>query len=81
MAALDDVFGISVKPVLSYTERAEVDGLFREALTSDRLLQTGEDSASTEARKRQRVRGGGMRAQNDHGRNLPIRSATTRRKD
>ena len=35
MASLDDVFGISVKPVLSYTERAEVDGLFRDALASD----------------------------------------------
>jgi hypothetical protein len=38
MACLEDVFGVSLKPVLSYTERDQVDGLFRRALQGDRHI-------------------------------------------
>jgi hypothetical protein len=36
MALLEDVFGVSAKPVLSYVERPEVDERFLEALVSDK---------------------------------------------
>jgi hypothetical protein len=38
MAILDDVFGISARPILSYTEREQVDGNFVRALSSDRHI-------------------------------------------
>jgi hypothetical protein len=38
MAKLEEVFGVSAKPVLSYVERAEVDSRFRDALTSDKQI-------------------------------------------
>lgn len=37
-AVLEEVFGISSKPVLSYVERAKVDGRFRDSLVSDRHI-------------------------------------------
>jgi hypothetical protein len=36
MALLEDVFGVSAKPVLSYVERTDVDTRFLEALVSDK---------------------------------------------
>jgi hypothetical protein len=36
MALLEDVFGVSAKPVLSYVERTDVDNRFLEALVSDK---------------------------------------------
>lgn len=38
MVTLEDVFGVSRKPVLSYIERQEVDGLFENALKSDKQI-------------------------------------------
>jgi hypothetical protein len=38
MAKLEEVFGVSAKPIRSYVERAEVDTRFREALTSDKQI-------------------------------------------
>ncbi len=38
MAKLNEVFGVSSTPVLSYIERAEVDNRFREALESDKQI-------------------------------------------
>jgi hypothetical protein len=38
IARLEDVFGVSAKPVRSYVERAEVDTRFREALASDKQV-------------------------------------------
>ena len=38
MARLDDVFGVTSKPVLSYVERKYVDTSFREALTSHKQI-------------------------------------------
>ena len=35
---VEDVFGVSAKPVRSYVERAEVDTRFREALASDKQV-------------------------------------------
>lgn len=35
MAKLEEVFGISTKPVQSYTEREQVDGKFRRSLLGD----------------------------------------------
>lgn len=35
MAKLSEVFGIRIEPVLSYVERAAVDGTFKEAIASD----------------------------------------------
>ncbi len=35
MSQLEDVFGIRTKPVLSYTERSQVDGQFQDALKTD----------------------------------------------
>ena len=35
---LTDVFGVTVKPVLSYYERPAIDGLFQEALKSDKHI-------------------------------------------
>jgi hypothetical protein len=35
MATIEEVFGISIKPILSYIERGEVDGKFTAAITSD----------------------------------------------
>src|SRR5438552_6673470 len=36
MALLEEVFGVSARPVLSYVERPEVDNRFAEALASDK---------------------------------------------
>ena len=36
MARLDEVFGVSSKPVLSYVERPDVDTRFVEAISSDK---------------------------------------------
>src|SRR2546426_9828182 len=36
MAKLEDIFGVSAKPILSYVERDEVDSRFRDALISDK---------------------------------------------
>ncbi len=36
MAALEDVFGVSARPVLSYVERTDVDTRFNEAIASDK---------------------------------------------
>ena len=38
MALLNEVFGVSAKPILSYVERDEVDSRFREALRSDKQV-------------------------------------------
>lgn len=38
MVKLEDVFGVSRKPVLSYIERQEVDGAFENALRSDKQI-------------------------------------------
>jgi hypothetical protein len=38
MAKLEEVFGVSAKPVLSYVERDEVDTRFQEALKSDKQI-------------------------------------------
>lgn len=38
MAKLEEVFGVSAKPILSYVERDEVDTRFREALHSDKQI-------------------------------------------
>lgn len=38
MARLDDVFGVTSRPVLSYVERKDVDTSFREALTSHKQI-------------------------------------------
>lgn len=38
MAKLEDVFGVTSKPVMSYVERAEVDNHFREALNSHKQI-------------------------------------------
>ncbi|MET3515875.1 hypothetical protein ABIC63_003661 [Pseudacidovorax sp. 1753] len=38
MAKLEEVFGVTSKPVLSYVERKEVDDSFREALTSHKQI-------------------------------------------
>jgi hypothetical protein len=38
MAKLEEVFGVSAKPVRSYVERDEVDTRFREALASDKQV-------------------------------------------
>jgi hypothetical protein len=38
MAKLEEVFGVSAKPVQSYVERDEVDTRFREALASDKQV-------------------------------------------
>lgn len=38
MVKLEDVFGVSRKPVLSYIERQEVDGLFENAIRSDKQI-------------------------------------------
>lgn len=38
MAILEDVFGVTSKPVLSYVERSQVDDSFREALSSRKQI-------------------------------------------
>ena len=38
MARLDEVFGVSAKPVLSYVERLDVDDKFRDALQTDKHI-------------------------------------------
>lgn len=38
MAKLEEVFGVSAKPIRSYVERDEVDTRFREALNSDKQI-------------------------------------------
>ncbi len=38
MARLEEVFGVSAKPIRSYVERDEVDSRFREALDSDKQI-------------------------------------------
>lgn len=38
MTKLEDVFGVTSKPVLSYVERAEVDNSFKDALTSHKQI-------------------------------------------
>jgi hypothetical protein len=38
MAKLEEVFGVSAKPILSYVERDEVDTRFQEALKSDKQI-------------------------------------------
>ena len=38
MAKLEEVFGVSAKPILSYVERGEVDTRFEEALKSDKQI-------------------------------------------
>lgn len=38
MARLEEVFGVSAKPILSYVERGEVDTRFRDALSSDKQV-------------------------------------------
>ena len=38
MALLEEVFGVSAKPILSYVERADVDNRFKQALTSDKQV-------------------------------------------
>jgi hypothetical protein len=38
MAKLEEVFGVTSKPVLSYVERADVDDSFRDALTSHKQI-------------------------------------------
>ena len=38
MAKLEEVFGVSAKPILSYVERDEVDTRFQEALSSDKQI-------------------------------------------
>jgi hypothetical protein len=38
MAKLEEVFGVSAKPVLSYVERPEVDDRFRDAILSDKEI-------------------------------------------
>jgi hypothetical protein len=38
MAKLEEVFGVSAKPILSYVERDEVDTRFSEALKSDKQV-------------------------------------------
>jgi hypothetical protein len=38
MAKLEEVFGVSAKPIQSYVEREEVDTRFREALASDKQI-------------------------------------------
>ena len=38
MAKLEEVFGVSAKPILSYAERDEVDTRFSEALKSDKQV-------------------------------------------
>jgi hypothetical protein len=35
---LEEVFGVSAKPIRSYVERSEVDTRFREALESDKQI-------------------------------------------
>ena len=38
MATLEEVFGVSARPILSYVERDEVDSRFRDALGSDKQV-------------------------------------------
>ena len=38
MPKLEEVFGVSSKPVLSYIERPDVDNKFKDALTSDKQI-------------------------------------------
>lgn len=38
MAQLEDVFGVSARPILSYIERNEVDVRFRDAIASDKQI-------------------------------------------
>jgi hypothetical protein len=38
MPKLEEVFGVSAKPIRSYVERNEVDSRFREALESDKQI-------------------------------------------
>jgi hypothetical protein len=38
MAKLEEVFGVSAKPIRSYVERNDVDTRFREALESDKQI-------------------------------------------
>ena len=38
MPLLEEVFGVSAKPILSYVERADVDNRFKQALTSDKQI-------------------------------------------
>ncbi|RYG93579.1 MAG: hypothetical protein EON58_18050, partial [Alphaproteobacteria bacterium] len=49
MAKLEEVFGVTSKPVLSYVERKEVDDSFREALTSHNSSQVVEMLSTKEA--------------------------------
>jgi hypothetical protein len=38
MAILEEVFGVSAKPIRSYVERNDVDTRFKDALSSDKQI-------------------------------------------